>query len=376
MFNYSFFTVRFLLFVFVSGLHVGCTKNSSSKKPNGAAVFIRGVDLSFTPEIRTTSTLFKYKNAEKDILSVCKEVGINTVRLRLWYSPVTKHSGLAEVTEFANEIKSKGLNILLDIHYSDTWADPGKQSKPMAWNSITVATLHDSIYAYTKRVVQLLADAGAKPAIVQVGNEINSGFLWDDGRIGGVFDPNWSNFTKLIKQGIKAVKDVDPDIKTMIHFAGYEDADWFYKQIKDQGVDYDYMGISYYPMFHGKDIDRMYQKLSSLVTTFNKQLIIVETSYPFTLGWNDYTHNLLGSSDQLIPAYPATEVGQAQFVTALIKRLKALPGNKGVGLIYWAPDWVAYRGSTALDGSSAENQALFNFSNNAVPAFDSLGKVN
>lgn len=366
--NFAFYTFAFLI-------QLACTKKEKIIQPPAPETFLRGVDLSFTPEIRTTGTTFKYKNIEKDLVVLFKEKGINTVRLRLWYSPTSIHSSLSEVMQFSKEIKSKGMNIFLDIHYSDSWADPGKQTKPLAWKNVNSSILKDSVYAYTRRVVQLLTEAGSKPMIVQIGNETNGGFLWDDGRVGGSYDSNWPNYASLVKQGIKAVKDVDPSIKTMIHFAGFEDADWFYKKIKDQGIDYDYIGISYYPMFHGKDLDRLYQKLSSLVTTFNKPLVIAETSYPFTLGWNDFTQNLLGLTNQIIPSYPASVDGQAQFITALIKKIKALPNNRGLGLFYWAPDWVAYRGNTATNGSSAENQALFDFSNNALPALDSLGKA-
>ena len=341
--------------------------------PVGTDSFIRGVDLSFTPEIRSAGTLFKYNNVVGNILSIVKDRGINTVRLRLWYSPASSHSNLQEIIGFATEIKNMGLAVYLDIHYSDTWADPGNQTKPAAWQSLSFTQLKDSMYSYTKRVVKACSDAGAKPSIVQIGNETNSGFLWDDGRVGGSYNVNWPNYAALLKSGIQAVKDVDPGIKTMIHFAGSSGADWFFSNLQSQTVNYDYIGLSYYPVWHGKDLDILSQDLTALVNTYNKPIIIAETAYPFTLGWNDYTNNIIGLTNQLIPAYAASLSGQANFISALIKKIRSLPNSKGAGICYWAPDWVAFKGPIATNGSVWENLALFDFNNNAVPALDSLG---
>ncbi len=368
------FRIILLLVLFTT-----CHKKEVILPPNPAPVpvgidsFIRGVDLSFTPEIRSAGTIFKYNNVANNILSILKNRGINTVRLRLWYSPASGHSNLQEVVSFATEITNIGLSVYLDIHYSDTWADPGNQTKPAAWQSLSFAHLKDSVYSYTKRVVQACADAGAKPAIVQIGNETNSGFLWNEGKVGGSYNVNWPNYAALLKSGIQAVKDVDPGIKTMIHFAGTSGADWFFSNLQSQAVNYDYIGLSYYPVWHGKDLDILKQDLTALVNTYNKPLIIAETAYPFTLGWNDYTNNTIGLADQIIPAYAASLSGQANFIAALIKKIRSLPNSKGAGICYWAPDWVAFRGPTATNGSSGENLALFDFNNNAVPALDSLG---
>lgn len=335
--------------------------------------FIRGADLSFTPEITAAGTIFKDNNQAKDIVQICKDKGINTVRLRIWHTPVDAHSSLSEVVDFAKTLTAEGLSIWLDIHYSDTWADPAHQTKPAAWNNANFTVLKDSVYQYTSRAVQAFKNAGIILKLVQVGNETNSGFLWDLGKVGGTFDSNWANYAALMKEGLRAVKDVNSSTKTMIHYAGIDGSEWFYNNIALQGVSYDYIGLSYYPFWHGKSLDAVAVGMNTLISKFQKPVIIAETAYPFTLGWNDYTNNLVGLSGQLIPAYDATPDGQNNYIKALINLMKNLPQQQGMGICWWAPDWVSFKGPVATNGSTWENLTLFDFNNNALPALTSLG---
>ena len=335
--------------------------------------FIRGVDLSFTPEILLAGTQFKDNNQTKDLIQIFKDRGINTVRLRLWHTPVDAHSSLQEVIDFAKILNATGLNIWLDIHYSDTWADPGNQSLPAAWKNASLTDLKDSVYQYTSSTIQTFNKAGITLKIVQIGNESNSGFLWDLGKVGGIFDSNWSNYALLVQQGIQAVKDNSSTTKTMIHFAGYNGADWFFSNLAAQNVSYDYIGLSYYPVWHGKSFDSLYTSLTSLITKYHKPVIIAETSYPFTLLWNDNTKNLVGSASQLIPAYDATPDGQNAYTKAMIDLMASLPNQQGLGICWWAPEWVSFKGPNATNGSTSENLTLFDFNNNSLPALTSLG---
>ncbi|MEI8074000.1 MAG: glycosyl hydrolase 53 family protein [Bacteroidota bacterium] len=335
--------------------------------------FIRGADLSFTPEILLAGTSFKDNSQTKDLVQIFKDKGINTVRLRLWHSPVDGHSSLQEVLDFAKTLNAKGFNIWLDIHYSDTWADPGNQTKPNAWKNASLTTLKDSIYQYTSSTVQAFKNAGITLKLVQIGNETNSGFLWDLGKVGGSFDTNWSNYALLVKEAIRAVKDVSSTTKTMLHYAGFDTADWFFSNVAAQNISYDYIGLSYYPVWHGKSLDALQTALTSLVNKYQKPIIIAETSYPFTLSWNDYTNNVVGTTSQLIPAYDATPEGQNAYLKALFEVMRKIPGQQGLGICWWAPEWVSFKGPTATNGSNAENLTLFDFSNNALPALTSLG---
>lgn len=254
------------------------------------------------------------------------------------------------------------MKVWLDIHYSDTWADPGHQTKPALWANLSTSVLEDSVYQYTKRVVEAI-----QPEYVQIGNEINGGFLWNDGKIS-----NRATFIALLNKGIQGARDGDYSTKVIIHFAGYKGAFWFYRILQSNNVNYDIIGISYYPWWHGKDINAMEDSLNVLSSTFNKNVVIAETAYPFTLKWNDWTNNTVGDSSQLIPKYPATPQGQKDYLLDLRSALSKDPKN--LGFCYWAPDWVAYKGSQAKDGSSWENLALFDFNNKALPGMDIFNK--
>lgn len=325
--------------------------------------FIRGADLSFLPEIRSAGAVF-YDSAgqTKDALQIFKENGCNTVRLRLWHTPSGTHSNLAEVEAFAREIQSQGLKVLLDFHFSDTWTDPGKQAKPQAWKSVPDSLLDDSVYLYTRRMVRLI-----KPDYVQIGNEINGGLLWETGRISRP-----DAMVALLKSGVKAVRDELPAARIIIHFAGIANSAWFFNLLKEKGLDYDIIGLSYYPVFHGKDLSLLESTLTTLSSTHSKKIMLAELAYPFTLSWADYTHNLVGEEGQLVSGYPATKEGQLDFLMKLRKMLTDNPN--GVGFCYWAPDYIAFRGPTATVGSSMENQALFNFEHKALPGMQVFRK--
>lgn len=370
----------FFLSILAIGI-IACSKSTNNSVPPIITTqvaslnpdFIRGVDLSFTPEILLAGTQFKDNNQTKDLVQIFKDKGINTVRLRLWHTPVDAHSSLQEVIDFAKILNATGLNIWLDIHYSDTWADPGNQSLPAAWKNASLTDLKDSVYQYTSSTIQTFNKAGITLKIVQIGNESNSGFLWDLGKVGGIFDSNWSNYALLVQQGIQAVKDNSSTTKTMIHFAGYNGADWFFSNLAAQNVSYDYIGLSYYPVWHGKSFDSLYTSLTSLITKYHKPVIIAETSYPFTLLWNDNTNNLVGAASQLIPAYDATPDGQNAYTKAMIDLMASLPNQQGLGICWWAPEWVSFKGPNATNGSTSENLTLFDFNNNSLPALTSLG---
>ncbi len=341
--------------------------------PSMAAVQYRGADLSFLPEIEQSGAKFYAADGTQvDALSFMKTKGMNLVRLRLWHNPSTGHSNYNEIETFAQRIKAAGLNWWLDFHYSDTWADPANQTIPAAWQAASFTVLQDSVYNYTFKVLNNLKAKNILPTIVQIGNETNSGMLWDKGKVGGSFDTNWPNYAALVKKGIDAVKAVDATIKVMLHFAGTNGADWFFNNIKNQSINYDIIGLSYYPFWHNRNLTELQTDLNTLAATFNKDIFIAETAYPFTTGWNDYTNNVVGSSATLLNGYEATTTGQLKFLTDLRTVINKIPNNRGLGFCYWAPDWMAYRGATATNGSSWENLALFDFSNKAQEGWNAF----
>ena len=356
-----------ILFAFELLIIISCSKKTITPSDNipttPDTLVIRGADLSFLSEIEQAGTFFYDKNGvKKDALTILKENGCNTVRVRLWHTPSTSHSSLSEVIVFAKRIKAAGLKVWLDFHYSDTWADPGNQLTPAAWQSLNLNTLQDSVYNYTARVMSII-----QPEYVQIGNEINGGFLWDTGRI-----TNSAKFISLLKKGCTAVRSSSPSAKIIIHYAGLNNASSFYDLLRNNSMDYDIIGLSYYPVFHGLSLSNVKTTIDGLTTANNKSILIAETAYPFTLGYNDFTNNIVGLPTQLISGYPASADGQKNYLLALRKIIQ--DNSKGLGFCYWGTEWVAFKGTTATDGSSFENQALFDFTNKALPAMEVFNK--
>jgi arabinogalactan endo-1,4-beta-galactosidase len=350
------FLLLLLLFI------CSCNGKHSETQPD-PDTFIRGADLSFLPEIESYDlAFFDPSGNEKDVLTILKEAGCNTVRLRLWNRPQSGHSGLSEVADFAVRIKEAGIKVYLTVHFSDTWADPGQQATPAAWQSVPFTQLKDSVYQYMTKIITTI-----QPEYVSLGNEINGGMLWEPGRIN-----NGTNLYQLLEQAALATRQANGSTKIIIHFAGLEGSDWFFNQIRNNNIDYDIIGISYYPYWHGKSLDSLKTALNRLYTDFNKPVLIAETAYPFTLEWNDMTHNVIGLTEQLIPAFPATPQGQKDFMLALKDTVMSV--TNGLGFCYWGAEWVAFKGPLAENGSGWENQALFDFDNQALPVLSAFEK--
>lgn len=321
--------------------------------------FYNAVDISYYPRIvQKGLTFYNRQDVVKDFLQILKENNINTIRLRLWHQPVDEHASFEEVKTFSAQLKAQGFKVWITVHYSDTWADPAHQMIPAAWQGLSFAQMKDSVYNYTKKIVSQI-----DPNIIQIGNEIDSGFLLPTGDINTQRD----QFLMLLEEGIQSVRDHAPETKIMLHKADPNTADWFYDVVRN--LDYDLIGVSYYPRWHGKDLNLLRSRLQNLENTFQKDILIAETSYPFTLDWNDFTNNNIGSNDQIIfPQYPASFEGQKDFLAEIKSLVRSL--DKGVGLGYWGAEWVAFEGPTATNGSSWENQALFDFNLKATPALE------
>ena len=336
--------------------------------------FWRGVDVSFLPQLEEAGAEFYDQDVAQDALAVFAGQGINSVRLRVWVNPSDGHHGKEETLALARRIHALGLGLLLDLHYSDTWADPAHQIKPAAWADLDFAELETAVYTYTADLISALKAQGTLPDIVQIGNEITPGILWDDGRVGGSFNNNWPQLAALLQAGIAGVReslDSTDAIQIMIHLdAGGNNAAcrWFLDNLKAQGVAFDVLGLSYYPWWQGTLAD-LAANLQDLSQHYPQDIILVETAYPWTLDWQDDTHNLVGLPGQLLPAYPASPAGQAAFLRDVLAVVQAVPGGKGTGVYYWEPEYIAVSGF----GSFWENMALFDFAGHSLPALSVLG---
>ena len=320
------------------------------------AVFISAVDLSSYPEISNSNPLFyDLEGNPHDFLSMLKENGVNTVRLRIWVDPIEMHSGFTEVKQFSQTLKSKGFKTWLTLHYSDTWADPGNQEVPRNWKGLPFDQLKDSVYNYTENVVREL-----QPEYIQIGNEINPGFLHPYGHLSSEFE----QFIELMTTGIQAVRTNSDKTEIILHYAGMDGSEWFYNQIAN--LDYDIIGLSYYPIWHGKSLTKLKTTMQNLSNSQDKKIVLAETAYPFTLDWKDWTNKIVGLEEHLIlPDYPATPEGQKNFIKEIKTLTKSL--EKGIGFCYWGAELIAWKGNEARDASPWENQALFDFDNKALP---------
>jgi beta-galactosidase len=253
---------------------------SSRKKEVGKMI---GADISFLPELEAKGVKFSDKGVQKDAIQILKDHGMNYIRLRIFnnpaadsgYSPGKGFCDLAHTKQMAKRIKAAGMKFLLDFHYSDYWADPGKQYKPAAWKGVPFQQLKDSVYQFTKRVITELKAQGTTPDMVQVGNEINHGMIWPEGHVA-----HFDSLAQLFKAGSNAVLSVDPSIVIMLHIAlgGQNDESVFFlNNMVSRGVAFDVIGLSYYPKWHGTLSD-LQNNMADLVKRYNKDLILVEYS--------------------------------------------------------------------------------------------------
>ncbi len=328
----------------------------------------RGVDISYLPEIEDNGGIYYSNGQAQNLLHILKNNGINSIRLRIWNDPLDQYCGKNQTLSFAKRISNLDLKLLLDFHYSDTWADPGHQLKPEAWSNLSFNDLKIAIYDYTFEIISDLGTQGSLPSIVQIGNEITGGMLWDEGKVGGAYNtvPQWTQFTDLLKSAIQAVHDAaeDESIQIMIHSdRGGDNAGcrWFYDNLLLYNVSFDIIGLSYYPWWHGT-LQDLKENLVNLSTRYDHNLCVVETAYPWTLDWYDNTTNRIGLQSQLHEGYPATVQGQLMFLKDLFKIVKNSTYSKGIGVYYWAPEVI----STATRGSSRENLGFFDFSGNLL----------
>jgi arabinogalactan endo-1,4-beta-galactosidase len=310
---------------------------------------------------------------ERSALGILEASGLNAVRLRVWLDSADGYHGQDELLAMARRAKASDLALLVDFHYSDTWADPAHQAKPAAWEGLDPAELTRAVYDHTFEVCDRLRAQGTLPTMVQIGNELNAGMLWPDGH---TYDPpNWDDLSHFLSAGASAVHACSPDTKVMLHLANGGDNGlyrWWFDNVTARGVPFDVIGLSFYPYWHGS-LGDLQRNLEDVSLRYGKDVVVVETGYPFTLADADEYPNLIGLPEQLVPGYPATPEGQAAFVRDLLAIVRAVPEGRGLGVFYWDATWLAVPGngwdpSDPLSGNAWENQALFDFGGKRLPA--------
>ncbi len=327
-----------------------------------------GLDLSAALQYQSAGATYRDALGPATPFRIAARSGLNLARLRAWHSPADGWCGSESTILAARHGRANGLSILLDLHYSDTWADPGHQSPPAAWQGLSLAALADRVYSYTHDLLRRLARVGCAPEWVQIGNEVTDGMLWPIGRISA---SGWSPFAQLIQAGISACADAAPHpnlCKPMIHIDRGGDngaCRWFFDNLLARVSGVRGIALSYYPWWHGP-LAGVSQNLGDLSARYSLPLLIAETAYPWTLNWSDNTHNLVGLPSQLLTGYPASPDGQARFLEDLAAIVRDLPN--GLGVCAWGGELIP---SPSI-GSSCENLALFDFTGHALPALSRL----
>lgn len=333
---------------------------------------ILGADVSSLQRAEELGANYYHRNGTPgNALAILKDGGINFIRLRVWVAPLSGCLNKARVVEFARRVKAEGFGLLINLHYSDTWADPEHQSKPAAWAGHPLDRLRADVHDFTGEVCADLLAAGAVPEMIQIGNEINDGMLWPEGRISV---SGFANLASFLKEGYHAVKAVSPSTRVMVHIANAADRDGmqhFFDGIRAEGVDWDLTGLSYYSYWHGT-FQAMAETVGLARTRYGQPVIIAETAYPFTLREADDERNAVHSAQQLSPGYPATPAGQRRNLRAVLDTAEAAGA---AGVFYWEPTWTAVPGNSwnpadPASGDQWENQALFDYKGRALPALD------
>ena len=359
--------------------------------------FVKGMDLSTLLEMERCGAKYYDHGQEMDILDIMKKYDVDTIRLRLWNDPKSEsgepygagNNDLAETIAIGKRVTDAGLGVLLNFHYSDFWADPGKQIKPKAWASYGMEELEKAVYDFTKDSLQQVLDAGVNVTMIQVGNELSNGLLWPEGQL-----PNYDNVAKFVSAGIRACREVKADIPLMIHLDnGGNNAlyrDWF-DHYMERGEDFDYIGLSYYPFWHGT-LQMLEGNMNDIAVRYGKELIVAEVSMGHTM--EDYkSYEKLTDSERKGYAtkpelaakveYPMTVQGQVDFTKDFLNRVANVADDKGAGFFWWEPAWIPVPGSGWATPASLKymndpgpcgnewaNQALFDYEGNALPTLE------
>jgi arabinogalactan endo-1,4-beta-galactosidase len=359
-----------------------------------AAGMMLGSDLSFTPQEEAAGAVFTDNGVAADPANITAENGAGWARLRLWVNPPAGYSDLASDLAYAKTLKAAGLKLYLDIHYSDFWADPGKQCIPAGWPT-TLAGLTAKVRSYTQQVISAFAAQGTAVDMVSIGNEITNGMLWSPSTsttwadygctgpgVGGLTwtsnttATGWSNLAQLLKAGVAGADAGNPaghKLLIAIHTdlgGNNARAQAFYSNLEAQGVPFDVIALSYYPIYQGSLSD-LRSNVDELATQFGKPIVIAETEYSWTLANGDALGNDTWQASQLIDGYPASPGGQLSVLNDELSILAAVPDGLGAGMFYWEPEWipgVSWAPDASPPGTPDDNETLFNFQGQALPS--------
>lgn len=402
----SIFSVFIALFLFLSPA-CSASSESTDETLGLGADFMRGFDASMVSQLEEYGSSFYNENGSKeDIFKILKAHGVNWIRLRIWNAPQVSTPGqnnYERTLAMAKRIKQNGLKFLLDFHYSDSWADPAKQSLPAEWDNVSsIEELCSKVSEYTKKILTDLKSQGCAPDMVQLGNEINSGMFLkkSDGTTASSIDCySWTertqgnkNLLKVLQSASSAVSEIDSNIKKMIHLASSkgDNFDWWFRNLQNlKVVDYDYIGLSYYPFEEHGTLKQLRENIAYLKKTYKKQILVAETSWAWSMeAYGDSTNNIVWYEPAGIQAaknlvdskstelknlktetYNGKKCVQASVqnqVTVVKAIMEATSNAGGCGIFYWGGDWIP--NSKIQD--TWENQTLFDLEGKALESLN------
>lgn len=320
------------------------------------AQFAKGADIGWLSEMEAKGRKFYDQSGQaKDLLDILKSYDINSLRFRVWVNPTAGYCNKADVIKQALRAKNKGFRIMIDFHYSDSWADPGQQNKPAAWVGYTLAQLKTAVATHTTDVLTGLKDAGVSPEWVQVGNETNNGMLWEEGKA----STNMANFAQLVTSGYNAVKGVFPNAKVIVHIAnGFDNAlfRWMFDGLKNNSAKWDVIGMSLYPDQSVSTTTwqtltpKCLTNMNDMVSRYGKEIMMAEIGMP----WSDANANF-------------------DFIKDILAKTRSVNQSKGLGVFYWEPQcyngWNGYQ-KGAFDNSGKVTHAMDAFLEGKVTNVD------
>ncbi len=336
--------------------------------------YLVGGDLSALTHIEQLGGAFRDADGPADPLVIMKQAGWNCARLRLFVNPTKRGfvvNDLPYTLALAKRCKAQGYMILLDLHYSDTWADPGHQTKPKQWENLTFEQLERRVERYTAQVLSAFNRNGVRPDVVQLGNEISNGMLWPEGKLFTGEQAQWEQLARLLKAGVRGVERVAKPGKPpliMIHLANggsTQRTAAFFDQMQAHGVRYDMIGLSYYPWWHGT-LAQLKDNLNHTAKRFGKPIVVVETAYT----WQPHEFNPEKHKNlEATMTWPQTPEGQAQFTRDVAEAVRQTPDGLGAGVVWWHPESIPVEGRGVWMRGRA---ALFDDKGRALPALYEL----
>ena len=321
--------------------------------------FIMGMDASCVPALENSGVkYYDYDGTQQDVYEILSRNGINYIRVRVWNDPFDASGNgygggncdIQNAIAIGKRATTAGMKLLVNFHYSDFWADPGKQMAPKAWKSMDIDTKTQALYEYTRDCLQQLVDAGVDVGMVQIGNETNGALCGESASaLGG-----WKRICQLMSAGSKAVREVCPEAMVAVHFANPENADSYVsygKNLEYYQVDYDVFASSYYPYWHGT-LENLANVLNHIAETYGKKVMVAETSYGYTTADTDFSGNTIGEGGAVVKNYPMTQQGQANLVHDVVDTVANRVTN-GIGVFYWEGTWISV-GTESWEQNSAK----------------------